>query len=86
MSVTLGIMKRRDIEQIIRMAAWLHLVTVVFLISKWTGFLHVSWIMVFLPSLLYGTFIIVVVGGCTILNNPVSRHRVSAMASSSQRS
>jgi uncharacterized integral membrane protein len=52
---------------IIPMAGWLHLITVVFTLSKWSGLLHVSWIVVFLPSLLYGALLLLIVGSCAIL-------------------
>jgi hypothetical protein len=76
-------MKPRDITQLIRIGAWLHLVTVVLIFSKWAGFLPVTWIMVFLPSLLYGTLILIV-GGWTLLGqgHPMSRRRLPVMASS----
>ena len=86
-------MKQGDVGQvgilwhIIRMAAWLHLVTVVFTLSKWTALLSVTWTVVFLPSLFYGALILLMVGGCTIfalgrrLSSP-SRRTVSVMASS----
>jgi hypothetical protein len=81
-------MKPRDIAQIIRIGAWLHLVTVVFILSKWAGLLPMTWIMVFLPSLLYGTFTLFLAGGYIIfvLGNPAIRHRVPTMASSNPRS
>lgn len=86
-------MKQREVEHVrtlwhlIRMAAWLHLVTVVFTVSKWTGLLHLTWSVAFLPSLLYGALVLLIVGGCTTLalgrriSSP-SRSSAPVMASS----
>jgi hypothetical protein len=86
-------MKLRDVHieilwRLIGTAAWLHVATVVFMLSKWTGLLHVTWTVVFLPSLLYGTLVLLIVGGSTILalSKPISRRKVPVMASSSPRS
>jgi hypothetical protein len=86
-------MKPRDAHveilwQIIGTAAWLHLATVVFTLSKWTEFLQASWIVVFLPSLLYGVLALLIGASCIVftLGKAVSRRKVPVMASSSQRS
>jgi hypothetical protein len=87
-------MKPRDIIhseilwQIIATAAWLHLATGVFTLSKWTGFLQVSWIAVFSPSLLYGALVLLIGASYTVARHRrrSSGHRVPVMAATGQRS
>jgi hypothetical protein len=86
-------MEPRDVDgemlwQIIWTVAWLHVATVLFTLSKWTGFLQVSWMVVFLPSLLYGALVLLIAASGTLLarHRPNRRHRVPAMAASSQQS
>jgi hypothetical protein len=86
-------MKPRDVHieilwQLIGTAAWLHDATVMLTLSKWTGFLQVSWTVAFLPSLLYGALVLLIGASGTMLawGKPISRRRVPVIASSSQRS
>ena len=46
------------------MGGWLHLLTVLLAMCKWMGLIHVTWVVVFVPSLLYGVLLILLaVGG-----------------------
>jgi hypothetical protein len=43
------------------MGGWLNLVTLALLVSKWTGTLHLGWGLVFLPTLLYMAFMVLLI-------------------------
>jgi hypothetical protein len=48
------------------MIGWLHLTTVLLTLSKWAGLFHATWAVVFLPSLLYGALVLLIVGIGTV--------------------
>ena len=66
---TLGVERPWDVIvwDVAHIGGWLHLVTVFFTLCKWTGILDLRWGVVFLPSLFYGTLVVLLgIGSSTI--------------------
>jgi hypothetical protein len=57
-------MRERSLDillwHIARMGGWLHILTIILALAKLTGVLSLHWMLIFAPSLVYGTLMVLI--------------------------